>query len=154
MYITGSSAPYIVVVDVLEPCCCQAGELLGSAWNPYELPNLSVNEPTVKSALYPEGIEDAITPALANYVPIDESDKIIYENNEGAFRKCRSYNIGLQYATRPFICFIDIDVILDPEQTFRVKKNIQRKQKIKSNNTPWLQYSAVDSPDSETKAPY
>lgn len=73
-------------------------------------------------------VEDAITPALANYVPIDESDKIIFEKNEGAFRKCRSYNIGLQYTTRPFICFIDIDVILDPEQIFRVKKNIQRKE--------------------------
>ena len=71
-------------------------------------------------------VEDSITPALANYVPIDESDKIIYEKNEGAFRKCRSYNIGLKNATRPYTCFIDIDVILDPEQIFRVKNKNTR----------------------------
>lgn len=73
-------------------------------------------------------VEDSITPALAQYIPIEESDKIIFEKNEGAFRKSRSYNIGLKKSTRPFVCFLDLDCILDPSQLTTIEENLEKYQ--------------------------
>ena len=69
-------------------------------------------------------VEDSEKSILPNYVNIQSEDKYIFEQTDGNFRKCRSYNIGFKNSERPYVCFLDLDVVVDPNQIIKVLDSI------------------------------
>lgn len=69
-------------------------------------------------------VEDSNKPLLTNFIEIKSEDKYIFEQTEGNFRKCRSYNIGFKNTERPYVCFLDLDVIINPVQILTILDNM------------------------------
>lgn len=69
-------------------------------------------------------VEDAGESLLPNYVNIQSEDKYIFEQTDGNFRKCRSYNLGFKKSERNYVCFLDLDVIVNPYQILKVTNSI------------------------------
>ena len=65
-------------------------------------------------------VEDSEKSSLPDYVTLQPEDKYIFEQTDGNFRKCRSYNIGFKKSERPYVCFLDLDVVVDPKQIIKV----------------------------------
>ncbi len=86
-------------------------------------------------------VEDSVSPILQRCIPIEDPDKIYFEQNgwcedpglthelmEGYFRKCRSYNIGIEKSDRKYLLFLDLDCILNPKQITDILNKIKKKR--------------------------
>ena len=65
-------------------------------------------------------VEDSGESMLPGYVKVQKEDKYIFQQTGGNFRKCRSYNVGFKNTKRPYVCFLDLDVVVDPLQILKV----------------------------------
>lgn len=73
-------------------------------------------------------VEDSVTPNLQSCIPIEDTDKIYHEHNEGFFRKCRSYNIGIKKSDRKYLLFLDLDCVVNPLQITEILNKIEKKR--------------------------
>lgn len=86
-------------------------------------------------------VEDSASPILQGCIPIEDTDKIYFEQNgrcedpglthelkEGFFRKCRSYNIGIEKSDRKYLLFLDLDCVLNPKQITDILNKIKKKR--------------------------
>ncbi len=86
-------------------------------------------------------VEDSASPFLQGCIPIEETDKIYFEQNsycddpdsshelrQSFFRKCRSYNIGIQKSDRKYLLFLDLDCVVNPKQITDVLNKIKKKR--------------------------
>jgi predicted glycosyltransferase involved in capsule biosynthesis len=103
-------------------------------------------------------VEDSTSPILQGCIPIEDTDKIYFEQNgycddpgmthelkEGFFRKCRSYNIGIEKSDRKFLLFLDLDCVVNPKQIIGILDKIKKKRRfgICYNGQPaYLNYNA------------
>ena len=86
-------------------------------------------------------VEDSASPFLQSCIPIEETDKMYFEQNsycvdpdsshqqnDGFFRKSRSYNIGIEKSEREYLLFLDLDCVVNPKQIIDILDKIKKKK--------------------------
>lgn len=68
----------------------------------------------------PKAIKKSIFP--------DIKDMYCFIGNTKEFNKCKTYNIGARLSDTDFLCLIDLDVIIHPEQIIKAKNKIINNQ--------------------------
>jgi predicted glycosyltransferase involved in capsule biosynthesis len=61
---------------------------------------------------------------LKNYIIPDITDIYCYIGSCGAFNKCLTYNTGAKLSKTKYLCLIDADVIVHPQQIIKAKNRI------------------------------